>query len=74
MTRSTAKVAARDQRKAHRKALREQRRRERRCFFMRPFGHEYVGRSCIECGRKKPISPWGDTPSGHRVPIRENDV
>lgn len=51
MAASTAKIAARDQRKARKRAFREQRRRERRCFFVRPFGHEYVDGACVECGR-----------------------
>lgn len=68
MKRSTAKDAARDQRKAHRKAVREQERQERRCFFMRPFGHEYVGGICIECGKIKPPSPPGYPVPRDRVP------
>lgn len=54
MARSTAETAARDQRKATKGALRAQRRLELRCFWTKPFGHEYVDGFCfcIECGQR----------------------
>lgn len=54
------KIHASDQRKMHKRDERKQKRLQRRCFFTRPWGHEYVWllneadlkeRRCIACGK-----------------------
>lgn len=67
------KGAMRDQRKAETRAAREQRKRQRRCWWTRPFGHEYVeladedGREhkvCVSC--EKPYPSATATPLRHK--------
>jgi hypothetical protein len=50
MRTSSAKLAARDQRRAQMRERRVERRSERQWFWTWPLGHEYVG-ACVECGR-----------------------
>jgi hypothetical protein len=69
MRTSSAKLAARDQRKAQMRERRVERRSERQCFWTWPLGHEYVGDACVECGR--PIRERHAPASYHGVGVRK---